>query len=343
MGQDSPDAPWNRQRQGTPTATPPAPTRTSTEPQVAPQFTQIAPDTSTRDPFNQAQWSYLSQQVGQQQLAGGAPSNQTQIPGQPPPPDPGYHDEDDIQPPSTPVTPSTPNPNVPPGSVEVPELPGVFIPPPLLPKLQAMEQELADVLLQIGVARDEIPQRVALMTTRLAREQGLHTDQTKEALASRGLWNSDVREDDLRNLGLDYDRQRQDYLLGDEVAGALNRYAQTEAAARSRHSTGLADLSLEAAKWMFENGYGADPDEEGPGGSIDYKAGRDNFGKKELETLKRWLERNNYGEFGKAGTEGARFDDAITAAAMTDKFWDRFGGKGFGLKKAGLRKRKVNA
>jgi hypothetical protein len=114
-----------------------------------------------------------------------------------------------------------------------------------------LEDQLADTLARLGVARNEIPAMLNQVTQRLSTDQDRDTLLLKEKLAGRGVYDSSIKSDDLFKLGGQYDRQRQD--LASATATQYRELSDAEAAARNSYQQGLVEAMMSNANYYAEN------------------------------------------------------------------------------------------
>ena len=121
---------------------------------------------------------------------------------------------------------------------------------PMTPQAEAgqrsLEDNLAAQLAQIGVARDQIPAYLALMSGRAGTDQTYATQGFNSAMADRGIYDSGVTPYlKQRDIGIPYGRQAQD--LGLSAAGQYSDLAAQQGQAYLGYDQGLTNLLLQRA------------------------------------------------------------------------------------------------
>ena len=111
---------------------------------------------------------------------------------------------------------------------------------------RALEDELSATLASIGVARDQIPATLNLVTTRLLNDQAEDLRNTDETANARGIYNSGIRSTDRGRVTSGYDRKRSD--LASDAARQLSELASAESGAHSSFNRSWADILLQLAR-----------------------------------------------------------------------------------------------
>jgi hypothetical protein len=144
--------------------------------------------------------------------------------------------------------PPAPQPDT--GSVQGATAPNPSQTLPLSPQFEASRRAASDqlsaTLAQIGVAREEIPAMVNMITARMGTDQAFDTNMLNEAMNGRGLYDSGIRAQDTQQLNQGYDRQRQDMAF--DVARQYRDLATQESQARLSYEQQLAEMLLELAQ-----------------------------------------------------------------------------------------------
>lgn len=126
---------------------------------------------------------------------------------------------------------------------------------PLSPEFEAqrraLEDQLAQELTAIGVARDQIPAYIRLITERLSTEQAEGERQTNEGAEARGIYDSTIRTTDLGRVRTGFDRSRQD--LASDTARQYSDLAARQSGALTGYQGGIAELLLALAQQQAQD------------------------------------------------------------------------------------------
>lgn len=129
---------------------------------------------------------------------------------------------------------------------------GLPLDPAFEAQRRALEDSLASALLNIGIAREEIPAMVRMLSNRIMTDQQLANRQVNEAVNARGLYNSGIRQTELGIAGLPFDRARQDLAL--EAARQYQELLRREADARLAYQQGLTEALIALQQRVRELG-----------------------------------------------------------------------------------------
>lgn len=110
---------------------------------------------------------------------------------------------------------------------------------------RGLEDELAATLASIGVARDQIPATLELITARLLSDQEEDLRNTDENANARGIYNSGIRTTDRGRVTQGYDRKRAD--IAADAAQQLADLAAAESGAYAGFNRSWADVLLDLA------------------------------------------------------------------------------------------------
>lgn len=116
---------------------------------------------------------------------------------------------------------------------------------------RGLEDELAATLASIGVARDQIPATLNLITTRLLNDQSEDLRNTDEAANARGIYDSGIRSTDRGRVTSGYDRKRAD--IAADAARQLSELAAAESGALAGFNRSWADILLDLAAAAAED------------------------------------------------------------------------------------------
>ena len=126
---------------------------------------------------------------------------------------------------------------------------------PLDPAFEAtrrgIEDNLAAALAQYGVAREQIKPMVDLMLARLVTNRGLDEADLEESLIGRGISQSSIAADDMRELGTQYERQQQD--IGLQAGQQYADIAAGESGAQLAYNQQLLEALLASAQNAVAN------------------------------------------------------------------------------------------
>jgi hypothetical protein len=126
---------------------------------------------------------------------------------------------------------------------------------PLDPAFEAtrrgIEDNLAAALAQYGVAREQIKPMVDLMLARLVTNRGLDEADLQESLIGRGISQSSIAADDMRELGTQYERQQQD--IGLQAGQQYADIAAGESGAQLAYNQQLLEALLASAQNAVAN------------------------------------------------------------------------------------------
>jgi hypothetical protein len=111
---------------------------------------------------------------------------------------------------------------------------------------RAVNDQLSATLAQIGVAQQEIPAMVNMITARMSTQQGLDTNRLNESMIGRGLYDSSIRQQDTGYLNADYDRGRQDVAM--DAVRQYRDLATQQSQARTYAEQQLAEMLLALAQ-----------------------------------------------------------------------------------------------
>lgn len=112
--------------------------------------------------------------------------------------------------------------------------------------MRGLQDQLARDLSQLGIAWDQIPAVVNLVTQRLGTQQGLQSQQLAEQANARGIYGSGIQQRDQGLLNAGFDRQRQD--LAFDTAQQYQQLSNQMAEAYQGFDQELRELMLEIAQ-----------------------------------------------------------------------------------------------
>jgi len=118
--------------------------------------------------------------------------------------------------------------------------------------VRQLEDNLSRQLAGLGVAWDQIPAMVNLVTSRLGTDQGQATDRLREQMNARGIYGSGIQMQDQRQLDQGFGRARQD--LAFDAAGQQQDLSNQMGEAYSAFQRELQDFLLELGGNLAEEG-----------------------------------------------------------------------------------------
>lgn len=149
-----------------------------------------------------------------------------------------------------------------------PQLLGLPNSPEFMRAEQELMGQLSQTLLELGIARDQIPAAIAQYKSRFETDTGLRERATTQAMADRGLMGSSVASRAEWEAEIPEARQWRDYLTGME--GEYDRLSQQELAAHAAYRRQMEELLYGHAQGLYESPpssvYAGNVDHYDPGG-----------------------------------------------------------------------------
>lgn len=110
--------------------------------------------------------------------------------------------------------------------------------------------ELSRTLMDLGIARDQIPAEIAQFKARFETDTGLRQRQTSQAMADRGIMGSSVASRAEWEAQIPEARHWRDYLMGQQ--GRYNELAQGELGAKLGYKRSMEELLYDYAQGLHE-------------------------------------------------------------------------------------------